>query len=137
MSLPTISGRGFLISDIDFKFLPSGQAVANFPVAFNKSKKNEQTGEWDRTHEIVFRAAAWGKLAEFIAENFSEKTEIELSGEVYLRKYPKQDGTEGQSVELTVRTVGAPIVKRDSNGGGNGGLKWGSNPASNPAADWA
>jgi len=133
MALGTFSGKGFIISDeIELKFLPSGQAVANFAVAFNKSKKNEQTGEWDRTHEIVFRAAAWGSLAEFIKENFGPKTEIDLTGEPYVRKYNRQDGSEGQSVELTVRTVGAPIVKRDS----GGGQKWGSNPASNPANDW-
>lgn len=133
MALATTSGKGFIISEIVLKFLPSGQAVANFAVAFNKSKKNEQTGDWDRTHEAVYRAAAFGSLGEFIAENYSAKTEIDLSGEAYVRKYEK-DGVERQSLELTVRTVGAPFKKQKSSGDGGGA--WGSAPAQNPATDW-
>lgn len=131
MALGILTGRGFIIADIDFKYIGE-RAVANFPVAFNQDKKNEQTGQWDKDKSSVFRAAAWGELAEYIKANFGAKTEIDLSGAVHIRTYVK-DGVERQSVELTVRTVGAPVVKRESNGGGQ---KWGSNPASNPASDW-
>lgn len=146
MALPTISGRGFIISEIELKFLASGQAVANFAVAFNKSKKNDATGEWDRTHEIVVRATAWGELAEFIAEKFTSKTDIDLTGEIYTETFQRKDGSEGSSTCMTVRSVGAPVARREArsgggsgNGGfpgGSGGDAWGSNPASNPSNDW-
>ncbi|KAA0021823.1 single-stranded DNA-binding protein [Antrihabitans cavernicola] len=154
MALPTIDGRGFIISDeIDFKALASGQLVANFTVAFNKSRKNEQTDEWERTHEIVVRATAWGDLAQFIADNFSSKVDIDLSGEVYTEKFERRDGSEGSATAMVVRKVGGPVPKRDSNngggsGGGNNGAKrqqaakskgsnpWGSNPANNPSNGW-
>ena len=111
MALPTVSGKGFIISEIDFKYVGE-RAVANFAVAFNKSKKDERTGDWERTHEIVLRVAAWGELAEYVQANFGQKTEIELTGEVFVRTYEKKDGGEGTSVELTARTVGAPIVRQ-------------------------
>ncbi len=134
--LPQISGVGFIIAAIDFKVLPSGQSVANFPVAFNKDKKNESTGQWERDKGIVVRAAAWGPLAEYINDRFEAKQEIELSGELYLRAYEKKDGGgEGQSVEMTVRTAGAPMQKRDGQGGG-GKDPWASAPTSSPAERW-
>lgn len=116
MALATTSGRGFIISDLDFKFLPSGQAVVNFPVAFNRSKKNEQTGEWDRTHEIVYRAAAFGALAEFIQNNYGAKTEIDLTFEAFQRKYTTKEGEERVSLDAIVTQVAAPF-KRDGGGG--------------------
>jgi single-strand DNA-binding protein len=134
MSLPSTSGRGFIISpEIEFKFLPSGQAVANFAVAFNKSKKNEQTGGYDRTHEVVYNCTAWGELAEFIRDKFESKTEIDLVGEAYQRKYQRQDGSDGVSLDLTVRQVGAPVAKREARSGGQGaggGDPWGKAPSS-------
>lgn len=120
--LAQISGTGFLIAPIEFKVLPSGQSVANFPVAFNKDKKNESTGQWERDKGIVIRAAAWGPLAEYINDRFEAKQEIELSGELYQRTYQKTDGSgEGVSVEMTVRTAGAPMQKRDGGGQAFGG----------------
>lgn len=115
MALITASGRGYIISEVSFKFVGE-RAVANFAVAFNKSKKDERTGEWERTHEIILRVAAWGELAEYVQANFTQKTEIELTGEVYVRTYEKNDGTEGTSVEMTARTVGAPIVRQSNKG---------------------
>lgn len=127
MALATTTGRGFIISDLDFKFLPSGQAVVNFPVAFNRSKKNEQTGEWDRTHEIVYRAAAFGALAEFIQNNYAAKTEIDLTFEAFQRKYTTKEGEERVSLDAIVIQVAAPF-KRD---GGSKAPKdpWGTAPS--------
>lgn len=134
--LGILSGKGFIIAAPEGKFLPSGQFVVNFPVAFNKDKKNDATGQWEKDKSIVVRAAAFGKLGEFINENFDLKTEIELSGEIYVRTYEKKDGGgEGQSIEMTVRTVSGPIPKRDGQGGG-GKDPWASAPTASPAERW-
>lgn len=116
MALANLSGKGFIIGEIELKFI-GDRPVANFPVAFNKDKKNESTGQWEKDKSAVIRCAAWGPLAEFVKENFDAKTEIELSGEFYIRPYEK-DGETRQSAELTVRTVSGPIPKRKSNNGG-------------------
>ena len=143
MALPTIQGRGFIIGDIVLRPAASGLAVANFPVAFNKSKKNEDTDEWERTHEIVVRATAFGELAEYIVENFAAKVDIDLTGELHTETFKRKDGSEGSATKLTVRTVGAPVEKRKGGGQSRqraakseGSNPWGSNPASNPANDW-
>lgn len=113
MALPTVSGKGFIISDLDFKYLGE-RAVVNFAVAFKKQKKNDSTGNWDTIGEVVLRVAAWGELAEYVQANFSKLTDIDLTGELSVRTYDKKDGTEGTSVELTARTVGAPIVRKSA-----------------------
>lgn len=131
--LGVLSGKGFIIAEPVGKFLSSGQFVVNFPVAFNKDKKDESTGQWERDKSIVVRVAAFGKLGEFINENFTAKTEIELSGDLYMSTYQKKDdGGEGQSVEMIVRTVSGPIQKRDGGGQSFGG---GAKTAS-PSNDW-
>lgn len=128
MALMTGSGRGFIIGEIDFKFVGE-RAVANFPVAFNQDKKNEQTGQWEKDKSAVIRCAAWGELAEFIKNNFAAKQEIDLTGVFHIRMYEK-DGQERQSAELTVKTVGAPVVKRAQGGQQSGSDPWASKPNS-------
>jgi single-strand DNA-binding protein len=133
MALATIGGRGFIIGEIEFKFTPSGTAVANFPVAFNKDKFDQDKDKWVRDKEAVIRFTAWGDLAEFINEKFEAKTEIDIQGDFHIRKYEDKEGNERQSIEATVRTVGAPIPKRDKFGSGKGSDpsdSWGSAPSS-------
>lgn len=132
MALAKINGRGFIIADPEFKYLQNGNPVVNFPVAFNKRKKNQDTGEWEDDKGAVIRATAWGDLAEFINDKFESHTEIDISGDFHTRQYETKDGERRLSVEMIVTAVGGPIPKRDSNGGGfgqnQGSEPWGNTP---------
>lgn len=114
--LPKISEKGFVIAAPELKFLKSGKAVIEVPIAFNKSKKNEQTGQWEKTHSIIIRGTAWEEHAEQIAETITSHMEVLVSGEVFVREYEKNDGTKGQSVEMNIFDIG-PAVARRSKGG--------------------
>jgi len=87
MTLPKLKGEGYIIGDVELRFTKSGKAVANFPVAFSKSKKNEQTGQWERTHNLVVRATAWEKQAEDIADMLGKGENIEVEGPVYMTEW--------------------------------------------------
>lgn len=126
MGLPVTTGRGFVISDVELKFTPSGQAVANFPVAFKDRKKNGD--EWDDIRNTVYRMTAWGKLAEQINDSVQKLTEVDISFKGYEDSYEK-DGETRKTLNGIVVSCSPSIEKRDKGG-------FGSNQKSNPSESW-
>ncbi|CAM4136451.1 Single-stranded DNA-binding protein [Nocardia ninae] len=117
------SGTGFIIGDIDLRMMPNGQAVLNMPLAFSQSYKDEQSGDWKKTNEIVVRAALFGPLAEWAADNVQTKTEVFVSGVVYEREWTDGEGAKRKSVEMKIHSFG-PAPRKGSNGsGGKSGRK--------------
>lgn len=129
MSLPRITEKGFVIKEPTLKFTPSGKAVVTVPVAFNKSRKNEQ-GQWERTHSMIVNATAWEEYAEQIAETITSHMEVLVSGEVFVREYETKDGGKGQSVDMNLWEIG-PVVSKRSRGGQRQQQSdpWGSQPS--------
>ena len=83
---------GRLGKDPELKYLPSGQAVANFSVACGKSWKNNAGEKQEQTTWISY--VAFGKLAEIIGEYCKKGSRVYLEGELRVRKW--QDKTSGQ-----------------------------------------
>ena len=78
--------------DPEIKYLPSGQAVANFSVACGKTWKNNEGEKQEQTTWISY--VAFGKLAEIIGEYCKKGSRVYLEGELRVRKW--QDKTSGQ-----------------------------------------
>ena len=132
MSLPITSGRAFVISDVELKFLGNGKPVANFAVSFKDSKKNDQGG-WDDVRNTVYRLTAWDKLAEQIMESVTKLTEVDVTFKGYEDEYVK-DGETKKSLKGTVVSCSPSLPKRDGHGGGQsfgGGQK-----SAQPSNDW-
>lgn len=132
MALPLTSGRGFVIADVELKFTPSGQAVANFPVAFKDRKKVGD--DWEDIRNTVYRMTAWGKIAEQIADAVQKLTEVDISFKGYEDSYEK-DGETRKTLNGIVVSCSPSIEKRDKGSFGSGGKKdpsdsWGSAPSS-------
>ena len=60
-------GIGRLGQDIEMRYLPNGNAVANFSIAVDDSYKSKETGQKVEQTEWV-RCVAFGKSAEFLGE---------------------------------------------------------------------
>lgn len=140
--LPKINEKGFVIAAPELRFTPSGKAVISVPIAFNKSKKNEQTGQWENTHSIIVRGTAWEEHAEQIAETITDRMDVLVSGEVFVREYETKDGRKGQSVEMNIFDIGPAVSKRAAQGGQSRPQQnqaqpdpWGSEPAFGQADD--
>lgn len=136
MSLPKITEKGFVIAAPSLRFTPSGKAVVEVPIAFNKRRKNEQTGQWENTHSIIIRGTAWEDHAEQIAETITDRMDVLVSGEVFVREYETKDGRKGQSVEMNIFDIGPAVSKRAAQGGQQRPQQnqaqpdpWGSEPA--------
>lgn len=86
----------------EVKFLPSGQAVANFSVAVNEQWKSKDGEKQERVE--WFRVQAWGKLAENCAQYLDKGRQVYIEGRLQTREYEK-DGEKKFSTELVANEV--------------------------------
>jgi len=95
---------GRLGRDVELRYTPQGQAVANMSVATDKSwvdasgTKKEQT-TW-------FKVSVWGKQAEACNQHLSKGRTVLVEGEMQEPKpYQKRDGTWACSLDLRAMNV--------------------------------
>ena len=132
---------GNLGQDPEVRYMPNGNAVANFSVATSESWKDKQTGETrDRTewHRIV----VFGKLAEIAGEYIKKGTQVYLEGQLQTRKWQDQSGQDRYTTEVVINPIGGTLQILGSRGNSNdsyddGSQNWGqsaNNISSAPAA---
>lgn len=84
--------------DPEIKYLPSGDAVANFSVATTEKWKDKNSGEQQERTEW-HRVNAFGKLAEIIGEYVTKGMLIYVEGRLTTREWEK-DGQKHYSTEI-------------------------------------
>ena len=122
--LNTIILAGNLTRDPELRFTPSGAAVANFGVAWNRKGRD---GE-----EVVsfFDVTAWNQLAENASESLTKGMRVVVYGRLDQRSWETQDGDRRSKVEIIADEI-APSLRwataevnrnerRDDGGGGGG-----------------
>ena len=123
--LPVVSDKGFVISEVKGIATKNGSIMATFATAHSKSKKDDQTGEWERVAQMVINWVAFGPEAEFILEHVKTKTEVHVTGEVYEDNWTNpESGEVRHSVKGTVKACSASIEKFEKSGGGGSGSVW-------------
>ncbi len=127
---------GNLGRDPELRYIPSGQAVANFTLATNdrwrdKEGNNQERTEW---HRIV----VWGKSAENCAQFLQKGRSVYVEGRLQTREWEDKDGNKRQTTETIAQTVqflggrggaaggsaesgGGPTGESGSSGAGSGG----------------
>lgn len=91
---------GNLTQDVEVKTTPSGQSVANFSLAVNRSWKGSDGQTQEQTSFI--NCVAWGKAGEIIAQYTSKGSGLLVSGRLDQRSYEDKDGNKRQAVEVYV-----------------------------------
>jgi single-strand DNA-binding protein len=122
---------GNLTRDPELRSTPSGQQVASFAVATNRSwmDASGERKEAVEYHEIV----AWGKLGELAAQYLSKGRKVMVVGRLQTQSWEK-DGVKRQRTEIVASDVNfldAPGAA-GANGGGNAGAEHSS--GARPAA---
>lgn len=92
LNVCTFVGR--LASEVDMRYTPNGNPVANFSLALTRAVP-DQNGE--RKADFI-RCQAWGKVAENIANQLSKGDVIGVQTRVQTRSYQNQ---QGQNVYVT------------------------------------
>lgn len=108
-NLVVLNGR--LVRDVEMRFANSGIAIANFTIAVNQSRKNEN-GE--READFI-NCVAFNKTAETIANYFKKGNMIGIVGEYRNNNYVKEDGTKVYRDNVVVDNFGFRESKKDNN----------------------
>jgi single-strand DNA-binding protein len=89
---------GNLGKDPDVRYLPNGDAVANFSIACTEKWKDKSTGETKEATEWV-RICVFGKKAEIAGQYLKKGAPIHVTGRMRTRKYEK-DGQDHYATEI-------------------------------------
>lgn len=89
---------GNLGKDPDVRYLPSGEAVANFSIACTEKWKDKASGEVKEATEWV-RICCFGKKAEIAGEYLKKGSQVHVTGRMRTRKYEK-DGHDHYATEI-------------------------------------
>lgn len=107
-NLVVLNGR--LVRDVEMRFTNSGTAIANFTIAVNQSRKNEN-GE--READFI-NCVAFSKTAETIANYFKKGNMIGIVGEYRNNNYVKEDGTKVYKDNVVVDSFSFRESKKES-----------------------
>lgn len=117
---------GNLTRDPELRSTPSGQQVASFSLAVNRSWKNA-AGEQQEAVDYI-DCNAWGKPGEVITQYMKKGSGILVSGRLQQRSW-EQDGQKRSKVEVVVEDFNFV----GGGGGDSGGFNNSSASSSNPA----
>ena len=117
MYLNTVQLYGNLTRDPEMRALPSGQQVANFSVATNRTYKDKdgQKKEQVEYHNVV----AFGRTAEVIGQYLKKGRPIYVQGRLQTRSWDK-DGAKQYRTEIVLENFQfGPDGGRREGGGGD------------------
>ncbi|WP_175787581.1 single-stranded DNA-binding protein [Burkholderia anthina] len=92
---------GNLGKDPEIRYMPSGDAIANFRLAMTERYKDKASGDWKEATEWI-GCAAFGRQAEIVGEYLKKGSSIYLEGKLRTRKYQAADGTDRYVTEVRV-----------------------------------
>lgn len=111
-AIATISGR--LTADPQLRFIPSGDAVASFTVAYSKRKLDKVTNTWSDDGEPLFlNVTAWKNLGEGAADKLEKGDLVTVTGKLQQRSWEK-DGQKQSRIELIADEIGLSVRARNS-----------------------
>lgn len=108
---------GHLGRDPEIRYLPSGEAVANFSIATSETWKDKQTGEKKESVEW-HRVSTFGNLAEIVGQYLKKGALVYVAGKIVTRKYTDKDGIERYATEIKADTM-KMLGGRDGGEGGH------------------
>jgi single-strand DNA-binding protein len=86
---------GYLGKDAETRFMPSGDAVANFSLGVSAGTKDQPKTIW-------VDCSLFGNRAEALSGYLAKGTPVSVCGDVDIRLYAKNDGTGGGSLTCRV-----------------------------------
>lgn len=125
---------GNLVRDPELRFTPSGTAVLNNAIAYNKRSRD---GDEDETHFFDF--VAWSDLADNISRTLSKGDRVVLVGTLTQHSWETNEGDRRTKIEVlaeevapSLRWAEAVVTKNDKKTSGGGSKR---NAPPQPALD--
>jgi single-strand DNA-binding protein len=94
---------GRLGGDPEVRYAPSGNAVANFSMATNRSYKDKDGNQQEQTewHRIV----AWSRLAEFSKQYLHKGMRVYIEGRLQYREWQDQNGVKRNVTDVIANDI--------------------------------
>lgn len=92
---------GNIGKDIESRYMPNGNAVANITLATTESWKDKNTGAQEERTEW-HRLVAFRKTAEILQQYGGKGTKIYVEGHLQTRKWQDQNGQDRYTTEIVV-----------------------------------
>ena len=108
---------GRLGQDPEIRYMPNGDAVANFSIAISEKFKDKQGQQQEKTEWV--KMTAFRRQAEVIGEYVKKGSLIYVSGKMQTRKWQNQQGQDQYTTEIIVNQMG--MLGGKSEGGQQGG----------------
>ena len=89
---------GNLGRDPEMRYMPSGDAIANFSIACTDTFKDKSGAKQERTEWI--RVAMFGKLAEIAGEYLKKGSSVYIEGRMQTRKWQNKEGQDQYTTEI-------------------------------------
>jgi len=91
---------GNLGQDPEVRYMPNGNAVANFSIATSESWKDQAGAIQEKTE--WHKCTAYRKLAEIIGEYVRKGSQIYVEGKLQTRKWQDQSGQDKYTTEIII-----------------------------------
>jgi single-strand DNA-binding protein len=105
---PPITIVGNATADAELRFVPSGQAVANFTVA--QTPRTKKGDVWEDGETAFFRVSVWRDQAEHVAETIKRGMRVIVTGRLKVRSYEPTDGSGTRtSIEVEADEIGVAL----------------------------
>jgi single-strand DNA-binding protein len=94
---------GRLGADPEVRYVPSGNAVANFNIATNRTYKDREGNMQEQTdwHRIV----AWTRLAEFAKQYLHKGMRVYIEGRLQYRDWQDQNGVKRNATDVIANDI--------------------------------
>lgn len=101
--------------DAELRYLASGTPQAQFSLAVNNRRKNQQTGDWEDQTEW-FNIVVWGDTAERISQYITKGKQLFIEGRVQTRSWEDDQGQKHYRTEVIAQTIQLLGGPRDQSG---------------------
>lgn len=130
MSRSPLTIEGNVTGDVRVHTFNDGSRVANFTVAVNSSKKDQQSGRYEEVGAQFFDCTAPNHLVDAVVNNVRKGVPLLVAGTLDFRDWTSREGKSGTAMELRVDKIGYSFRFHDVQGGrrqhGGGGGQQGS-----------
>ncbi len=118
MSVNKVILLGNLGRDPEVRYMPNGEAVANFSIATTEQWKDKNGERQSRTewHNITM----YRRLAEIAGQYLKKGSQVYIEGRIQSRKYTGKDGVERTAYEIMASEMKMVGSRGDNSGSSNG-----------------
>ncbi len=108
----TITVTGNLTQAPEVKYLQSGKPVTE--LRFGATRRRNNNGTWEDDGAPLFLSASlFGDKDTWLAGTLSKGDSVSLTGDLIRRTYKRQDGTEGEALEVRFPRLLGYVRKAD------------------------